>query len=142
MVDHKSKDQRPCTCHPDDRPPVCQHRYGARECQDAYRASLEMRTSKDVVQQLRDWYEEEWINGNRLTHERAMLLWSAIRALVPDETPQPTSNQRPTLLQMAETALGQWLHDFGNTNELSQRSRIILDLIRQDETPQLASNQD
>lgn len=45
-----------------------------------------------------------------------------------------TSNQRPTLLQMAETALGQWLHDFGSTNELSQRSRIILKLIRQGET--------
>jgi hypothetical protein len=59
------------------------------------------------------------------------------------ESPASTSsNQRPTLLQMTETALGQWLHDFGSTNELSfgstnelsHRSRIILDLIRQDET--------
>jgi hypothetical protein len=25
-----------------------------------------------------------------------------------------------------ETALGQWLHDFGSTNELSQRTRILL----------------
>lgn len=33
-----TEDQRPCTCHPGDRPPICQHRYGARDCQDAYRA--------------------------------------------------------------------------------------------------------
>ena len=24
---------RPCTCHPDDRPPVCHHRYATSECQ-------------------------------------------------------------------------------------------------------------
>jgi len=30
--------QRVCTCHPTDRPPICQHRYAATECQDAYRA--------------------------------------------------------------------------------------------------------
>lgn len=29
---------RPCTCHPTERPPICQHRYATRECQDAYRA--------------------------------------------------------------------------------------------------------
>jgi hypothetical protein len=27
---------------------------------------------------------------------------------------------------MLEVALGQWLHDFGSTNELSQRTRILL----------------
>lgn len=61
---------------------------------------------------------------------------------VRDHREAPASKQRPTLLQMAETALGQWLNDFGSTNELSQRSRIILDLIRQDETPQLATSKD
>lgn len=61
---------------------------------------------------------------------------------VRDQREAPASKQRPTLLQMAETALGQWLNDFGSTNELSQRSRIILDLIRQDETPQLATSKD
>lgn len=32
-----SSNESVCTCHPTDRPPICQHRYGARECQDAYR---------------------------------------------------------------------------------------------------------
>jgi hypothetical protein len=27
---------RSCTCHRDDRPAVCQHRYAATECQAAY----------------------------------------------------------------------------------------------------------
>ena len=42
-------DTRSCTCHPDDRPPVCQHLYAASEClhawtvseRDRYRAALE-----------------------------------------------------------------------------------------------------
>lgn len=29
---------RPCTCHPDDRPPVCMHRYAANECIETYRS--------------------------------------------------------------------------------------------------------
>lgn len=28
----------PCTCHPDDRPPVCQRRYAAGECRAAWDA--------------------------------------------------------------------------------------------------------
>ena len=31
--------ERDCTCHPDDRPPTCQHRYAASECQEAYRTA-------------------------------------------------------------------------------------------------------
>ena len=27
---------RPCTCHPDDRPPFCQQKYAASECQQAF----------------------------------------------------------------------------------------------------------
>lgn len=30
-------EQRPCTCHPDYRPPVCQRRYAASECREFYR---------------------------------------------------------------------------------------------------------
>lgn len=30
---------KPCTCHPDDRPPVCQHRYALQECRDTYEKS-------------------------------------------------------------------------------------------------------
>lgn len=43
--------QRTCTCHPDDRPPVCQRRYGAHECQDAWRAfvALGTETSRAIV---------------------------------------------------------------------------------------------
>lgn len=51
-------DERVCTCHPDDRPPVCQHRYGARECQDAYRSDTRLpynsRYSRQVKLQLGD----------------------------------------------------------------------------------------
>ncbi len=27
---------RPCTCHPQDRPPICMHRYALSECLDTY----------------------------------------------------------------------------------------------------------
>lgn len=32
-----SIEERECTCHSDDRPPACMHRYAASDCQRAYR---------------------------------------------------------------------------------------------------------
>jgi hypothetical protein len=36
--------QRECTCHPDDAPPVCQHRYAASLCQASYEAGASLGT--------------------------------------------------------------------------------------------------
>lgn len=40
MTDPSSKIDRPCTCHPDDRPPTCQRRYAAHECRAAHVETL------------------------------------------------------------------------------------------------------
>ncbi len=30
------RERRQCTCHPDDRPITCQHKYAARDCQSEF----------------------------------------------------------------------------------------------------------
>ena len=36
VVTNGETEPRSCTCHPDERPPVCQHRYAFSECKAAY----------------------------------------------------------------------------------------------------------
>jgi hypothetical protein len=60
MNESPPSDLRACTCHPDDRPPICQHRYAASECKAAY-----------------EWLGQDlWLGAEikRLTHERDKLI--------------------------------------------------------------------
>lgn len=45
---------RICTCNPDDRPPVCQMRYAASECMEAYLRSCETPLPSQTELELRD----------------------------------------------------------------------------------------
>lgn len=35
-ANHPTPEKRFCTCHPDDRPPICQQKFASHDCQASY----------------------------------------------------------------------------------------------------------
>lgn len=94
-------------------------------CEEAAQALEHQPLETSCVHPADDLFYHGGITGN-LSDYRCNLCQKVMS--LPARAHRPAVEPTPSRERQLSAALGQWLHDFGSTNELSQRTRILLDI--------------